>query len=97
MELQGIKKRFETSVQKQHDYRHLPRTRCKVLLPSGVWVEFILPPGEEAAAFCRGEKTLNPKAHQIKFPGTQPELQEVIVNFDTGKAIMVIPEPAPGG
>lgn len=84
------RERLEKRVHKQHDYRVLPRTRCVV-----TWnerLEFILPEGTEAAAFCRGEKTLNPKEHQIVFPGSQPELLEVIVNFDTGKVVYVIPE-----
>lgn len=92
MELQKIKKRFEESVQKPHDYRHLPRTRCIVMLPSGVEFQFILPEGATADTFCRGEKTLDPKAHQIIFPGSRPELESVIVNFDTGKVVQVIPE-----
>ncbi len=90
MELQGIKKRFEESVQKPHDHRHLPRTRCVVTF--GERLEFILPPGTDASTFCRGTQVLDPQAHQIVYPQSQPELQSVIVNFDNGMIVYVMPE-----
>ena len=82
--------RLDKSVKKQHDYRHLPRTRCVT-----TWnerLEFILAEGMDAHTFCQGERTLNPTAHQVVYPGTYPGLLEIIHNFDTGKTVYVIPE-----
>lgn len=84
------KETFEKGFQKQHDHRYLPRMRCVTVW--GERLEFILPEGVEPDAFCRGEKTLDPKLYQVVAPGTQPALQEVIVNFDTSKIVFVYPE-----
>ena len=90
MELQDIKKRFETGVKKPHDHRHLPRTRCVVTF--GERLEFILPEGADASTFCRGTRVLDPKAHQIVAPQQRAALQSVIINFDTGRIVFVYPE-----
>lgn len=81
------------AVRKQHDYRHLPRTRCVVTF--GERLEFVLPEGTDAATFCQGTETLDPKAHQIVFPQFQADLQAVLVNFDTGMVVYVKPETKP--
>ena len=91
MELQAIKKRFEESTKKQrHDHLHLPRIRVVAILNERL--EFILPPGEDALAFCRGTKVLDPTTHQIVAPQQRAALQSVIVNFDTGTIVFVYPE-----
>ena len=90
MDLQDIKKRFEESTKKQHDYRHLPRTRCVVTYNERL--EIILPPGEDASTFCQGRKVLDPKAHQVVYPQTKAGLQVVLIDFDTGMIVYVYPE-----
>ena len=74
--------KLQERVQKQHDHRHLPRTRC-VIWQNEQRLEFVLPEGETVDTFCRGEKKLNPKAHQIVYPGTKVGLVSVRVNFDS--------------
>ena len=91
MEYKQVVEQFGKSVRKQGP-GHLPRTRCVATFQERL--EFILPEGTEALTFCRGTKTLDPS--RLVFPQTQPELQSVIVNFDTGMIVFVMPEPAPG-
>jgi len=91
---QEIVKDFgERVMVKQHDHRHLPRTRCVVTF--GERLEFILPEGTNPIDFCRGVKTLNPKAHQVVYPQFQADLEEVIVNFDKGMVVFVRPDTKP--
>ena len=80
-------------MEKQHDHRHLPRTRCVVTYNERL--EIILPPGTDATAFCQGTKTLDPKAHQVVYPQFQSDLEAVLVNFDTGMIVFVKPETKP--
>lgn len=93
MEYQEAKDKLEKSMQKQHDHRHLPRVRCVVTF--GERLEFILPEGTDPATFCRGEKTLDPRAHQVVFPQFQSDLEAVLINFDTGMIVYVKPETKP--
>jgi len=72
---------FEGAVHKQHDHRKLPRTRC-VIWQNEQRLEFVLPEGTTVDTFCRGKKKLEPKTHQIVYPGTKVGLVSVTVNFD---------------
>lgn len=79
---------FGKSVKKAHG--KLPRTRCVAKMGADERIEFILPVGTDPATFCRGWKRLS--VDQLVFPGAQPEIESVLINFDAVFFVNVIPE-----